>query len=229
MKKTKAVTDSSTSAVVENAVREIKQALSTVATHEIPARYRIGARVEEFRREKKKYGRKVVVTIAEEVGLTPSALYQYADVARIWEKAAFDDVGRRAAVAGLMFSHFVELAHKGHAEHRNALLEEAIDGQLSVRALRDRRDAPRRPQIDSSASAAKLAAEGPELTDILERLAAEGPTAEIRSTIDAELEELHRRDADLQRRVEQLQAARAQWAPQMPTVESSTDFGKAAE
>lgn len=224
-----ATPDVSRSPAVQEAIDLIKRTLFGASKRDLASKYIVGAKVEEIRvsAANEKYGKKAVATIAREVGLTASCLYQYADVAHLWDKGTFDEVRVRAAKASLTFSHFVEIAHGDHAPHRATLLEEAIAGRLSVRAVRARR--PRRQQeVTPPASGVKLADETPEEIDILDRLAADGPTDEIRKAIETELEELHRRDAELQRRVEELEAARATWTAS-PPAESCTDIGKAAE
>ena len=74
----------------------------------------------------------------------------------------------------------------------------------------------------------KLAYEPPQI-DILERLAAEGPTDEIRSAIIAELEKLHELDARLQRRAAMLEEAKATWMEAPGSAVSRPELGKAAE
>lgn len=215
-------TDASKDPVVQKAIEMIKRTLFGASKKDLASRYLVAAKVEEIRTAapNEKYRCRAVATIARGVGLTASRLYQYADVARAWNQGQFDDAGPRAAKAGLMFSHFVELAHKDHDAHRDQLLEEAIDKGLSVRKIRDMRS---EAEKKSTAAATKGK---PEYADILSRLAAEGPTDEIRQAIDAELGELHKRDAELQRRIEKLEAARATWAT---PAESASDLGKAAE
>jgi hypothetical protein len=215
-------TDASKDPAVQKAIDLIKRTLVGASKTDLTSKYLVGAKVEEIRTstQDEKYGKKVVVTIARSVGLTASCLYQYADVARAWGQVTFDEASPRAATAGLTFSHFIELARKDHASHRHELLEETIEKGLSVRDLRKHRAGSEEPRK-------KIAAiEQPKL-DVLERLAVEGPTEEVRAAIDAELEELHRQDAELQRRAEKLEAARTTWTA--ARTECDSELGKAAE
>lgn len=192
-----------TDPAVKNALREIKQALSTLSKHDVPARYQIGAKVHDLRSSasEQKYGKRAVATIAREVGLTAACLYQYADVARTWNSETFEDVGRRAATAGLMFSHFIELAHADHAAGREGLLKRAIDEKLSVRQLRRLRTKP----VPNALERVKKEAG---TSDVLERLKSEGPSDELRAMLDEALKQERQALCVLEERIHALELAK---------------------
>ncbi len=215
MTNTKKNAEATLSPAFKDTIESIRKALASASKKDLMSKYEVGAKVEEVRTRDadEKYGERAVETIAKAVRLTASRLYQFADVSRTWTPEQFADVSSRAAAKGLGFSHFHELAHKDHAAHRDELVEEAIKERLKLSELRARR----------GARATKP-------TDILERLATEGPTDELRNAIEAEVHKLHRRHEELARRLEDLEAARSAWSKPASSAEDvSSQLGKAAE
>lgn len=212
------VKDVANDATVQTAIAEIKRALSSAAKHDLGSKYVVGEKVHQIRTStpNKKYGTRAVATIAREVKVSAACLYQYADVARTWSKGAFDDVGLRAAKVGLMFSHFIELAHPDHAGQRDARLERAIEGRLSVRALRAMR-----------AGVRKTLREGH--TDALERFKAEGPSEELGALIEEALKAARLAHEKIEERIHNLEKARVECVTSDETSGALPDNQKAAE
>lgn len=180
---------------VQDAVTVIRRALSTASKHDLANRYVIGEKVQTIRSSapSEKYGKKVVSAIAKQVGVSSACLYQYADVARTWDRGCFDEVGLRAAKVGLSFSHFVELAHADHAGERGARLEEAIADRLSVRQLRGKRVA---------------ASSRPKTIDVLERLRVEGPSQDLYSAVEKALKTARLDRDQIEERIHELEVAK---------------------
>jgi hypothetical protein len=116
---------------------EIGKLLTESATESSRARYRAGALVVEIDGDPAKYGRGAVRRVALAVGRDDSTLYDYATVARSWDRKEFLALAARKNSGGvpLSFSHFVALARIEQRRTRDALLERAFRDSLSVREL----------------------------------------------------------------------------------------------
>lgn len=195
-KKTTSLTDDPT---VKSAVDEIKEVLTSNSKDDAKTRYLVGRKVNEIRTQAsdEKYGKRVVATIAREVGLTAASLYQYADVARTWAPEDFEVLKDRAAAARLTFSHFIELTHPDHGPERDARLEHAIIESLSVRKVR---------ALRTAATGRDHARQG----DVLERFKIEGPSEPMRKLVDAALKKARLEQCDLEERIHLLEEAHAE-------------------
>lgn len=201
-----------TNPVVQKAIEAIKQTLTNASKKDFTSKYAVGEKVNEVVRSaaNEKYGKYAVATIAKAVDLTPSRLYQFAEVARAFERADFNEFFHRAANARLTFSHLHELAHADHEAHRRDLLDEAIEKKMKLRELRARRGAGKKPSL-------------------LSRIAAEGPTDEVRKEVEAKVQELLQQADELTRRLAEVTAAGAAEGEPTAVDESGADLGKAAE
>ncbi|HZU84110.1 MAG TPA: hypothetical protein VE987_14375, partial [Polyangiaceae bacterium] len=116
---------------------EIGKLLIESATESSRARYRVGALILDVEADAKKYGRAAVRRVALAVGRDVNTLYEYASVARTWDRKEFFALAARKNSGGvpLSFTHLVLLARIGQKRTRDALLEHAFRDSLTVREL----------------------------------------------------------------------------------------------
>jgi hypothetical protein len=116
---------------------EIRCLLDEQMRGEAQARYAVGQKIVTVM-DDARYGKKAVVTIAENLGVEATLLYDARRVADTWPQEEFEALmGRRDEARGnrLYWSHFVELAGVSNS-HRDLFLGRILEDGLSVRDLK---------------------------------------------------------------------------------------------
>jgi hypothetical protein len=114
-----------------------RRLLSSAASSDARARYRVGTIVAEIKKREDRYGTRAVTLLATALGRDETTLYRYATVAETWSESALADLLLKRMPCGepLSWSHLLELAAIASPEHRERLIQEALNEGLSVRAL----------------------------------------------------------------------------------------------
>jgi hypothetical protein len=86
-----------------------------------------------------KYGKRSVNTLATLLGFDKSTLHDYANVAKTWDANEFKALVKRknGAGLGLRFSHLIVLARVEDGQQRNALVDQVLEQNLTVRQLEE--------------------------------------------------------------------------------------------
>lgn len=129
--------------------QELRTLLRDRTSNDATLTYRVAATVAEIKGDETKYGKGSVKLLARELGYTAANLYACAKVAEVWDHSAFELHLKRVTAKGLplTFSHFLEIASVPHAEERDALLQKAIDNDLSVREVARAARPPRAAKV----------------------------------------------------------------------------------
>jgi len=118
---------------------KLRSLLSNQATNEAMNRHEIGVVVLEIKKAAvtEKYGKKLVASIASDLNVSRSVLYDAGRVAAAWSASEFEDLikAKKANGTPLPFNVWVEISQQDAAE-RGALIEQAIAGGLSVRGVK---------------------------------------------------------------------------------------------
>jgi hypothetical protein len=130
----------------------VREALATVGSDDVKARYKLGALVNEIQQDPDKYGKRGVSQLARALGYDKTLLYRHAKVAECWGLKDLSDLQRRKGATGLSVS-FSQLqliatsASSASAKKREKYIELVLAEGLSVRELKRRLKATTTPAI----------------------------------------------------------------------------------
>ncbi len=132
-----AKTDAVLKAELEPTCEQLRKLFAGVDRSDSIGRYEIGALVRDVKINAA-YGKRGVRSLAADLEIDASVLYAHATVATAWTIPVFKKLAALATAKknALSFSHWIELAQAGE-EHRDGLIKRALQGDLSVRALKD--------------------------------------------------------------------------------------------